>query len=119
MPGAGWLAAISYSLYLVHKALYHVVHQSNWGEQLGHGRSCVRGVSATRNRRGCCVTMRLSAPFFDCRDRLPFVVHRPASASVGNVLGRTFAGKLLRIRTQFCIAGPSHHRCGYDFELAA
>jgi peptidoglycan/LPS O-acetylase OafA/YrhL len=30
---AGWLAAISYSLYLVHKAAYHVV-QAQWGEQL-------------------------------------------------------------------------------------
>ena len=33
VPIAGWIAAISYSLYLVHKAVYHVV-QTHWGAQL-------------------------------------------------------------------------------------
>jgi len=33
LPFAGWLAAVSYSLYLVHKAMYHLV-QSTWGEWL-------------------------------------------------------------------------------------
>ncbi|MBC7603147.1 MAG: acyltransferase, partial [Ramlibacter sp.] len=33
LPGAQWLATISYSLYLVHKAIYHVV-QVNWGDRL-------------------------------------------------------------------------------------
>ena len=30
VPLAGWLAAISYGLYLVHKAIYHLV-QARWG----------------------------------------------------------------------------------------
>jgi peptidoglycan/LPS O-acetylase OafA/YrhL len=33
VPGAAWLAAISYSLYLVHKPVYHLV-SSAWGEAL-------------------------------------------------------------------------------------
>lgn len=33
LPLMGWLAAISYSLYLVHKATYHLV-QERWGAQL-------------------------------------------------------------------------------------
>lgn len=35
-PLVGWIAAISYSLYLVHKATYHLVQQ-RWGEQLADG----------------------------------------------------------------------------------
>lgn len=33
VPFAGWLAAVSYSLYLVHKAVYHLV-QAHWGTWL-------------------------------------------------------------------------------------
>ena len=33
LPGAGWIAAISYSLYLVHKPMYAVV-QNHWGDML-------------------------------------------------------------------------------------
>lgn len=33
LPGVGWLAALSYSLYLVHKAAYHAVAQQ-WGDAL-------------------------------------------------------------------------------------
>ncbi|MFT3897626.1 MAG: acyltransferase [Thermomonas sp.] len=37
VPGAAWIAAISYSLYLVHKPIYGVV-QKHWGDVLeGHG----------------------------------------------------------------------------------
>ena len=44
VPGAGWLAAISYSLYLVHKAMYHLV-QAHWGRTVaGTGRVCLCGL---------------------------------------------------------------------------
>ena len=33
IPGIGWLAASSYSLYLIHKPVYHLV-QERWGEPL-------------------------------------------------------------------------------------
>lgn len=39
LPGAGWIAAISYSLYLVHKPMYAVV-QAHWGSWL-EGRGVV------------------------------------------------------------------------------
>lgn len=39
LPGVAWLAAISFSLYLVHKPMYGVV-QSHWGELL-EGRGLV------------------------------------------------------------------------------
>ncbi|MFT3763880.1 MAG: acyltransferase [Pseudoxanthomonas sp.] len=48
VPGAGWLAAISYSLYLVHKAVYHVV-QAQWGDALAGGgfvAFCAYGIAA-------------------------------------------------------------------------
>lgn len=48
VPGAGWLAAVSYSLYLVHKAIFHAV-QAQWGDVL-EGRGlvafCAYGVAA-------------------------------------------------------------------------
>ena len=33
LPGAGWIAAISYSLYLIHKPIYALL-QSHWGAVL-------------------------------------------------------------------------------------
>jgi len=39
LPGAGWIAAVSYSLYLVHKPIYGLV-QAHWGAVLA-GRGSV------------------------------------------------------------------------------
>jgi len=43
VPGAAWIAAISYSLYLVHKPVYGVV-QAHWGELLA-GRGVVASLA--------------------------------------------------------------------------
>jgi len=83
VPGAGWLAAISYSLYLVHKALYHVV-QSNWGEQLqGTGVVAFAVYGATAIAAGAALHYAVERPFLRLRDRLPFVAHRDSASGVG------------------------------------
>jgi peptidoglycan/LPS O-acetylase OafA/YrhL len=71
LPGAGWLAAISYSLYLVHKAIYHVV-QAHWGDRLsGHGfiAFCMYGLAAIA--AGALLHHAVEKPFLRLRDRLP------------------------------------------------
>lgn len=73
LPGAAWLAAISYSLYLVHKALYHVV-QSIWGDQLqGAGliAFAVYGLAAIAG--GAALHFAVERPFLRWRDRMPRV----------------------------------------------
>lgn len=47
VPGAGWLAAISYSLYLSHKGMFHLVHDA-WNARLqqhGYVLFCVYAVA--------------------------------------------------------------------------
>ncbi|MFT3755592.1 MAG: acyltransferase [Pseudoxanthomonas sp.] len=70
VPGAGWLAAISYSLYLVHKAIYHVV-QAQWGEVLvgkGFVAFCVYGLAAIA--AGALLHYAVERPFLRLRGRL-------------------------------------------------
>ncbi|HYM86367.1 MAG TPA: acyltransferase [Pseudoxanthomonas sp.] len=71
VPGAGWLAAISYSLYLMHKAIFHVV-QAQWGEVLnGTGllAFCVYGMAAVL--AGAALHYAVERPFLKLRERLP------------------------------------------------
>ncbi len=37
IPGMGWLAAVSYSLYLTHKSAFHVIRQLGGDALAGHG----------------------------------------------------------------------------------
>ncbi len=76
LPGVGWLAAISYSLYLVHKAMYHVV-QSNWGEQLlGRGWIAFVVYGAAAIAAGAALHYAIERPFLRWRERLPFYALR-------------------------------------------
>lgn len=71
VPGATWLAAISYSLYLVHKAAYHLV-QVHWGDALaGTGilAFCVYGAAAIA--AGALLHYAVERPFLRVRERLP------------------------------------------------
>ncbi len=76
LPGAGWLAAISYSLYLVHKGMYHVV-QSNWGEALlGRGWIAFVAFGAAAIAAGAALHYAIERPFLRWRERLPFYALR-------------------------------------------
>jgi peptidoglycan/LPS O-acetylase OafA/YrhL len=72
VPGASWLASISFSLYLVHKATYHIV-QAHWGDQLAN-----RGVFAfvtyatVSLAAGAVLHYAVERPFLRIRDHLPY-----------------------------------------------
>jgi peptidoglycan/LPS O-acetylase OafA/YrhL len=71
VPGAAWLAAISYSLYLVHKAVFHLV-ETAWGPAL-EGRGVlafgVYGVAALL--AGAVLYYAVERPFLRLRERMP------------------------------------------------
>jgi peptidoglycan/LPS O-acetylase OafA/YrhL len=72
IPGAGWVAAISYSLYLVHKPMYHVI-QSYWGDALagtGLFAFCVYGATAIAG--GALLHYTVERPVLKLRERMPF-----------------------------------------------
>jgi peptidoglycan/LPS O-acetylase OafA/YrhL len=72
LPGAGWLAAVSYSLYLVHKAVYHMV-LAQWGGSLngtGFVAFCAYGLAALA--AGAALHYAVERPFLRLRERLPF-----------------------------------------------
>lgn len=70
IPLAGWLAAISYSLYLVHKAMYHVV-QAQWGTILAdHGLLAFTVYGSTAIAAGAALHYAVERPFLRLRERL-------------------------------------------------
>mgnify|MGYP006915281921 CR=1 FL=1 len=80
VPGAGWLAAISYSLYLVHKAMYHVV-QAHWGEQLqGTGVFAFAVYGVTAIVAGAVLHYLIERPFLRWRGRLPFTASKKVAS---------------------------------------
>ncbi|AND67912.1 DNA-dirted RNA polymerase [Dyella thiooxydans] len=67
VPGAGWLAGISYSLYLSHKIAYHLV-QVALGEHL-HGVAIFVVYAAAALAMGSVLHMAVERPFLRLRDR--------------------------------------------------
>lgn len=68
VPGSAWLAAISYSLYLTHKAAFHGV-QVLWGEQLaGHGSVAFATYAAGAVVVGAALYYGIERPFLKLRD---------------------------------------------------
>ncbi|WP_374510837.1 acyltransferase family protein [Niveibacterium sp.] len=79
VPGAGWLAAISYSLYLVHKAVYHVV-QTQWGAQLeGRGLIAFAAYGTAALAAGAALHYAVELPGLRLRDRLPMLTRTAAA----------------------------------------
>lgn len=69
VPGASWLAAISYSLYLTHKAAFHAV-QMLWGAKLsGHGVMAFASYAAGALVVGAALHYGVERPFLKLRDR--------------------------------------------------
>lgn len=82
VPLAGWLAAISYSLYLVHKAIYHLV-QARWGAQLadaGFLAFLVYGGAAVL--AGAALYYTVERPSLQLRRRLQHSLRQPVTATV-------------------------------------
>jgi len=76
VPGAGWLAAVSYSLYLSHKLVFHGV-ESWLGSVLdGHGVLTFAGYAAATLLVGAALHYGVERPFLHLRDRL---LQRPRS----------------------------------------
>lgn len=70
LPIANWLAAISYSLYLMHKATYHLV-QEYWGAQLaGTGLLAFLVYGGTAIVAGAALHYAVERPFLKFRVRL-------------------------------------------------
>lgn len=70
IPGAKELATISYSLYLVHKAVYHLV-AVQWGEQFrGEGFMAVLAYGAAAVLAACLLHCTIERPFLRMRDWL-------------------------------------------------
>ena len=68
-PGAAWLAAISYSLYLTHKAVFHLV-DSAFGEQLsGGGPAAFAAYAAAALLGGALLHYLVERPFLRLRER--------------------------------------------------
>ncbi len=69
VPGAGWVAAVSYSLYLVHKAMFHVV-ESAYGPQLeGKGVWAVLAYGAGALLAAAALHYAVERPFLALRGR--------------------------------------------------
>lgn len=82
VPFAGWLAAISYSLYLVHKAIYHLV-QARWGTQLADGGFLAFGVyGGTALLAGAALYYTVERPILQLRRRLQHSPRQPAATTV-------------------------------------
>lgn len=70
IPGAGWLAAASYSLYLVHKAMFHVVDEA-FGEALaGRGVVAFAVYGAAALAAAALLHYGVERPFLRLRDRM-------------------------------------------------
>jgi len=70
VPGAGWLALASYSLYLSHKLVFHLV-ESEMGDHLdGHGVLTFAGYAAAVLLVGALLHHGVERPFLRLRDRL-------------------------------------------------
>ncbi len=82
VPGAAGLAAISYSLYLVHKAAYHLV-EATWGAALeGRGLLAFIAYGGAALAAGTALHFAVERPFLRWRQRLPNVrTDRAASTS--------------------------------------
>lgn len=70
LPGAAWLAAVSYSLYLVHKPVYAVV-QAHWGDALaGKGILAYAAYGAVSLLAAAALHYAVERPFLRVRKRV-------------------------------------------------
>jgi len=70
MPGAGWLAAISYSLYLTHKAVFHMVDVAFAGALAGRGLVAFAAFAAASLTGAALLHYLVERPFLRLRERV-------------------------------------------------
>lgn len=81
VPMTGWLAAISFSLYLVHKATYHLV-QDAWGARLeGTGALAFLVYGGSALLAGAALHYAIEKPFLQLRSR--FIARRACAVATG------------------------------------
>jgi peptidoglycan/LPS O-acetylase OafA/YrhL len=71
VPGAGWIAAISYSVYLTHKAIYHLVHTLFQDQLDGHGALTLAACAIAAIVAGAALHYLIERPFLRWREQLP------------------------------------------------
>ena len=70
VPGASWIALISYSLYLIHKPVYHML-DSAFGTQLqGQGMLAFLAYATASLLAGALLHYVVERPFLRLRDRM-------------------------------------------------
>jgi peptidoglycan/LPS O-acetylase OafA/YrhL len=69
VPGAAWLAAASYSLYLSHKAVFHLVESSQGARLDGHGVLTFMGYASAVLLVGAVLHYGVERPFLQLRER--------------------------------------------------
>lgn len=79
VPLAGWIASISYSLYLVHKAIFHVVDESLGDALEHHGYVAFFTYGAAAFLAAAGLHYAIERPFLRMRERLP--LYRAATAT--------------------------------------
>jgi peptidoglycan/LPS O-acetylase OafA/YrhL len=86
VPGAGWLAAVSYSMYLSHKAVFHMT-ESVVGTTLdGHGVLTFAGYALAVLGTGAGLYYGVERPFLNLRERV--LRQAPATAhATGAIAG--------------------------------
>jgi peptidoglycan/LPS O-acetylase OafA/YrhL len=70
VPGAGWIALISYSLYLVHKPIYHMVNGAFGAQLEGRGFVAFAVYGSTALLAGALLHYAVERPFLQWRKRL-------------------------------------------------
>jgi peptidoglycan/LPS O-acetylase OafA/YrhL len=69
VPGAGWVALISYSLYLVHKPVYHMVERAFGAQLEGRGVIALAAYAIAALSAGALLHYAIERPFLHLRDR--------------------------------------------------
>jgi peptidoglycan/LPS O-acetylase OafA/YrhL len=70
VPGAGWIALISYSLYLVHKPVYHMVDSALGSQLQGEGAIAFLVYGAAAVLAGALLYYAVERPFLRLRERV-------------------------------------------------
>lgn len=80
VPGAGWVAGISYSLYLSHKLAMHAVHEALPQWPAVHGLAAFAMYALAILATGALLHYAIERPFLRLRTRLGIGHHSPATA---------------------------------------
>jgi len=111
VPGAGWIAQVSYSLYLVHKPIYHVVSEAFGAQLEGHRLVAFAAYAVASLGGGALLHYAVERPFLRWRERLASARAdaQPVGAPVPPAVPRT-----AQARTQGADAPPELATCESD-----